>query len=479
VSPRSSARLALAICGVAGVVLAFLYPDSYQQDGGHHYLFARFAWTHPELFVGVWSRPLFTFLYSVPAQFGYPAAKLFTLALCLLTADQTVRLAEKLGLPRAPLVVVLLFLQPAFLMIAADTMTEPLFALVFVVAVRLHIAGRIRTAMVVASLMILARPEGFFLGILWGVWVLADARDPRAWPRRLPATLLLLTGVVTWWLAAWFVTGDPLFIKHNWPANWGVSSAWYGVGPIWTYVARLPEIAGPLLGPAFLTGMALLVVQRRLVVVTSPILVLFVVHSMLRTFGWFGSAGYPRYFVCVSPAIAIVTLMGWNAISDWIGRVRPAWRRPAGAVVLAASTIVCVFYVDLAGFYGRDARAVREMHEWFRDHPRPISRLVWSQAYMAIVFDRDPWEKPVLSSDRAASLATLRASPPGTLVFWDGETGPAWHGLSANDIESAGYERLRSQSYRLDGWLRGSRWLATWTLRSQEMHLFYKHHKER
>ena len=68
----------------------------------------------------------------------------------------------------------------------------------------------------------------------------------------------------------------------------------------------------------------------------------------------------------------------------------------------------------------------------------------------------------------------LRQSPPGTLVFWDGETGPSWFGLSADDLEAAGYTRLRSQSYELDGWLREGRWLRGFKPRTQQMYLLYK-----
>jgi hypothetical protein len=253
-----------------------------------------------------------------------------------------------------------------------------------------------------------------------------------------------------------------------------VTSAWYGIGPAWTYVLRLPEIAGPVLLVPFLVGMTALLRQRRLFLLTSSVLMLFVVHSALRTFGWFGSAGYARYFVCVSPAIALITLAGWNAIAIRFTRARPALARGAAIATLAISAIVCVVYADMAGFYGRDARAVTEMYAWFEAHPRPVSRLIWSQAYMDILFDRDPWEKPGFSADKAANLEVLRRSPSGTLVFWDGETGPAWQGLTADDLEAAGYERLRSQSYALDGWLQEARWLRAFRPRAQEMHLFYK-----
>ena len=55
-----------------GAVLVHLFPDSYQADAGYHFLFARGSLEHPRLLVDVWGRPLFTALYAIPAQAGYP-----------------------------------------------------------------------------------------------------------------------------------------------------------------------------------------------------------------------------------------------------------------------------------------------------------------------------------------------------------------------------------------------------------------------
>lgn len=471
---RAQRWIWLAAFAAAGVALAWLYPDSYQQDGGYHYLFARAGWKHPEIFVGVWARPLFSLLYSFPAAFGYPAAKLFTLCICLLTAYQTCRLAEDLRLERPAFVIPLLFLQPSFALMSADTMTEPLFGLLLVVALRLHHARRVALGALVASLLILARPEGFFLAALWGVWILRDDGRWQVW-RTLPRLSLLATGALLWWVAAYLLTGDPLYIKHNWPAGWEVTSAANGIGNLWVYGKLLPEIVGPLLSVPFVIGLLVLLVQRRLGTVTSSFLVVFVLHSILRAFGLFGSAGYARYFVCVSPAIAIITLSGWHDLGRWFAWLPRAVRIAAATATIAVSVIVTTFYID-AQKYTRDARAVTEMYGWFQRHARPVERVIWSQAYMCILFDGDVWLKPSFGGDKAANLEMLRTSPPGTLIFWDADTGPSWFHMTADDFEGVGYERLRSEAYQLPGLITFKQrwWFFDWGPRPQQMHLFYK-----
>ncbi len=470
---RSQAWLWLGIVSLAGVALAVFYPDSYQQDGGHHYLFARNAWKHPSMFVGVWSRPLFTFLYAFPALLGYAAAKLFTVLICAVTAWQTYRIAQEQGLERPALTIPLLFLQPSFFLLSADTMTEPIFALVFAVALRMHLQGRIVAGMIVASMMILARPEGFLLGVMWGVWVLVDKRGPPNRLHRLPATLLLASGAFLWWLAALLITGDPLFIKNNWPSDWGAMDARYGTGSIAIYLIRLPEIAGPLLCVVFLFGLGLLMARRQMGAVTSAFLTLFVLHSVFRAFGIFGAAGYPRYFVCVAPAIALITLAGWNALARGLALAPRFAATTAGVAVLFISAVFTVSYADAAIFV-RDAHAIEEMYAWFEKHPRPVAKVLWSQAYMCILFDCDIHDKPPFGKDKVANLAMLEKWPKNTLIFWDKETGPSWYGIKADDLEAAGYERLRSHSYSLEGLLIKRWWFHDWGPRKQEMHLFYK-----
>jgi hypothetical protein len=63
-----------------------------------------------------------------------------------------------------------------FILYYADTMTEPILALVYVLALRLHHFRQVEAGMIVTSLIIMARPEGFFLCLLWGICVLAEAK---------------------------------------------------------------------------------------------------------------------------------------------------------------------------------------------------------------------------------------------------------------------------------------------------------------
>src|SRR5262245_18172102 len=327
-----SSSLWLTGWALAGLAMAFLFDDSCQLDGGVHYLFAKWAWKHLELFVGVWSRPLYTLLYSIPALAGYRVARLFTVLICLAIGWQTWRLAAELKIERAPLAIAFLWLQPSFFLFCADNMTEPVFALTFIIALRLHHRGRFRAGMLVASLLVLARPEGLFLGLLWGVWVMADRGIKSA--INLP---LLAVGSFIWWASAWLITGDPLFIKNHWPPNWPLTGTVYGAAGLLAYPLRLPEITGLLLLLPFLYGLFSSIKRREYFTLTSTFLLIFILHTILRAYGLLGSAGYPRYLVAISPAIAILTLIGWNRMANSFSRLPGKIRICSAVAVITLS----------------------------------------------------------------------------------------------------------------------------------------------
>jgi hypothetical protein len=474
----------LVAFAIAGIALAIMYPDSYQQDGGTHFLFARDAWWNHALLVDVWGRPLFTALYAIPALLGYLPAKLLTVAVCVATAWQCWRWAEDEGMSRAELAIPFLALQPSVLLLAGDTMTEPLFALGLVIALRLRRAGRVQGAMLLASLLPLARPEGFFVCVLWGIWTVADARVGDAWWRRARTLPLLTVGVVAWWIAALLITRDPLFILHNWPHQWAPTGALYGTAPWLEYWQLRYDVVAMPLALFFALGFLSLLVRRKLGAATSLVAMLFVLHSVLRHFGLFGSAGYPRYFVCVAPAIALITLEGWNLVVDllWRGLESMPSRARTGArvvaYVLAGALLLVVarddlFFIDDHAT-ARDAFAVADADAWLRSHSIQEQELIWSQTYMCIIRHCDTRRRVFLTGDLARDRAQLKATPPGTLIFWDGDTGPDWYKLTGSDFEAAGFTKIFDRKYVLEPrFPRRTLSRQSWT-RPQEMMLYYK-----
>jgi hypothetical protein len=485
------ALVALVSMAVFGALLIFLFPGSPEQDVDYHYLMARTAWVDHSYFVDVWGRPLFTTLFAPVALLGFVPARFFALAISVAAAWQTYRLAGDLRMSCAWLVIPFLLGQQTFFELYSNLFTEPLFALVLLVALRCHISGRINLGMLVASLLPLARPEGVFVCLFWGLWVgfdvwllafgvrrLADVGHRPVYSgvvSRLGSIGILASGVVIWWFAALLLTGDPLFILHNWPATWHTDM--YGHGTFLSYGQRSQEFAGVVLVIPFVVGLFRGFRSWSFSLITSVFLVLFMLHSIFVKYGLFGEAGFPRYMVSVAPAIAVLTLEGWNTIFS-VKILRPV-AIVAGWVVVIFSVLQSVHYLD-SMIWARDAVAIGDIgrewrprmdakgrREWIclrkaygrdglRIGDREFTRmgankttgLIWSNGRMCIDLNSNLKDSPP-AGNREKLFNLLEKAPAGTVVFWDSEIGPNWFGTTTAEIEGRGYKLLTSRHYSL------------------------------
>ena len=249
----------------------------------------------------------------------------------------------------------------------------------------------------------------------------------------------------------------------------------YGAAGLYAFPVRLPEIVGFFLLPPFFYGLFHLLKHRRLYTLTSSFLLLFTLHTILRAYGLLGSAGYPRYLVAISPAIALITLTGWNEMAKLFARASRHFKTAGAGLIIAISAFTNFAYADAAE-WSRDARAISAVHSWFQSQPAkpPISRLIWSHPYSCILFNRDPWENPRFMRDREADLKALREHEAGTMVVWDEQDGPKWSGLRAKDFEEAGFVRLHTQSFTLKGYILNRSLFGYGGPRAQTIYLLYK-----
>ncbi|HET6251065.1 MAG TPA: hypothetical protein VFE47_25485, partial [Tepidisphaeraceae bacterium] len=161
----------LAILGLS-LLWLWIWPYTGEGDSVLHYLCARTVPADPTVMLSSWARPLHKLLILVPALGGIVPARICQALLTLAMSWQTVLLAGQLRLRNAILAAPLVFAQPYVFALASDTMTEIPMALALVIALRLWISGRLGWSCLVASLLPLLRPEGFFLIALWGLMLL-------------------------------------------------------------------------------------------------------------------------------------------------------------------------------------------------------------------------------------------------------------------------------------------------------------------
>ena len=219
----------------------------------------------------------------------------------------------------------------------------------------------------------------------------------------------------------------------------------YGHGTFLSYAQRSQEFAGVILIVPFILGLLRGFRSWSFSLITSVFLVLFLLHSIFVKYGLFGEAGFPRYMVSVAPAIAVLTLEGWNTIFS-VKILRP-FVIVAGWVVLIFSILQSVHYLD-SMVWARDAVAIDEMANWLQQQYPSLPGLIWSNGRMCIVLKRNLKDSPP-AGNREKLFALLEKAPSGTIVFWDNEIGSNWFGTTSAEIEGRGYKLLTSRHYSL------------------------------
>ncbi|MBN1514044.1 MAG: hypothetical protein JXB13_18650, partial [Phycisphaerae bacterium] len=144
---------------VFGVVMALLSDGAYHDDGLTHYLFARWAWNDPHYLLNEWGRPGLTVLLYPVAAIGWPAAKVLMALVSGAAVWLAYQSARRLRMPTAAWVPVLCFVQPVFLVMSYDTMTENAMALYLALGLWLHLAHRRTWGAAVVSLCFVTRYE--------------------------------------------------------------------------------------------------------------------------------------------------------------------------------------------------------------------------------------------------------------------------------------------------------------------------------
>ncbi len=289
------ANVSVVVGFVASAAYAILSTGGYQLDDLTHFLIAKWAWRHPSFLLFDWGRPGFTIAYFLPSALGWTAARLTTAFICAATAWLAYRIARRMSLPLAWLVPILLYLQPLFFELSFVTLTETALAFYITAAIALAQSNHWSLSAAVLSLTLLTRHESVVFVPVWFVV---------AWYRGVPIWRL--------WPVAWAVVAHRLLSPFASPGpfwqRWldARPTTYYGHGGWFSMFCRSLEAWGP--GIAILAICGLPATRRRPFggLVVGSLVVYFATHSVFWALGLYGTGGFPRFLVSVSPLVAIV-----------------------------------------------------------------------------------------------------------------------------------------------------------------------------
>ena len=407
------------------------------QDSWNHYLYARFALSHPELLGDQWGKPFFTLVALPFAQFGIQGIYILNISCVLATAWLVYLTSRRLNM-RMPWLSAMFFLfQPIVFGNVISGLTEPLNALALVAVCYLLASQRFIPAAILASFLPFFRTEGFILLGAAVLYILVR----RKW-KVLP---WMFSGTVLIALAGAIFSGDPGWIlTHNPYYKAEVEQRFDpGHGDFLHYLHSQRQITGIVVTVLLMVALLLLLAHtvyllRRKTpeeksrfcywLVTPMFLAFFLAHSWVWYAGSFGSHGLLRVFLVVAPLMALLA----QYAADKILALDIRWLN-FGFLATASLIMVHQAYKgsdtpwpwkgqpSVAAFPGEPqiGKALDFIRRQGLDQQVLVHQLPWLNAQLGL----DPWAKPeqartfyIWSIDKQPGKDWM---PDSSVVLWD------------------------------------------------------------
>ena len=260
----------------------------------------------PSVLLGVWTRPLFSFIYFIPYQFSKHTI-LITPLLCACSSYLIYLSLKKEGLNYAYMVIPFFLFQTLFFNTSKNALLEPLAAAIIAFCYFAYTHKKWLLFSVLGGLLPLARLELSITLILW-VYILI-------FNKKYVYVPLLALGVVIWDLAGMIIlqTTDVFWLLDAISSK-DTGQNRYGLTSFWHYFNREIYFTGPIVFYFFLLG-----VLRKLSLKQLDVFVLlqvFVMFGIYVVFSWKlslgNAAGFIRHLASLSPLVAILACYGFG-----------------------------------------------------------------------------------------------------------------------------------------------------------------------
>lgn len=388
-------------------------------DSIAHFVFAKYAPIHPELYFHHWAKPVFVLLASPFAQFGFNGVKVLNATLALTNVYLTFLTAQKLNLSRPWMSALLLVCMPLNYIITLSSLTEPLFAFTTILSIYLYLTNNIYWALILLSFLPYVRSEGL---IILGVFFLL-----LVYQKKYKALPLMLIGSVLYGIAGYPIHHNFFWVITEIP--YAHLSSVYGSGSLFHFVDELTNVVGIPIYILVCLGLIVGVIhlfRKNLSVELNVLIYLgflsfFIAHTLFWYLGIFNSMGLKRVFVGVAPLMAIISLCGYNYILDDLHLNKP---------LIKWSSFLILVYVLVFPFtpnpsaiqFKKDLFSRQEQMlalkvvaetQQIRTKKLPI---MYNNFYLGLVMDNDRFN---LDERLPLCHAELKKVQSGTLIIWD------------------------------------------------------------
>lgn len=412
---------------VGALTIYFFNGTGDSGDSIMHYLFAKYAPRHPELFFNHWAKPLYVLLACPFAQIGFIGMKAFNLIATTFTIFFTYKIAQHLNFKNELIVAVLLIACPLGFTLTFSGLTEPLLELLVVISFYFLISDKTALAVSILSFTPFVRYEGYiFIGIAALYLILK-----KQW-KYMP---LLMLGHFVYAIAGFHVYHNLLWVfTENSSQN---LSSKYGNGTWYHFFEQLMYVAGVPIYALFWLGFLVLIyktIKKQIpvhyfVLFGLGFLSFFLAHTLFWYLGIFNSMGMKREFIVILPLMSISALMGFNFLTEEVFKNKHLIKFVLQSL-LVVYVVAFPFSSNPAAINWKKDLTLSQDQETaiqvVNSLPSKNFRFVFSHPYLAEVLNVDYFDKKQhLNLDQSS----LRELKPGDVVIWEN-----WFAVVENGI---------------------------------------------
>ena len=406
-------------------------------DSIHHYLFAKFAPLHPKLFFNHWAKPLYVLLTSPFAQFGFIGVKTFNATVSMFTVFFTFKIAQKLNIKNAIFSSIFLLFSPLYFTLTFSGLTEPLFALFISIGIYTILVDKPVISCILISFLPFIRSEGL---IIIGVFSLYFFLK-KEW-KLIP---LLLVGHVVYSIAGFFVYNDLFWVFNKIP--YAHLSSTYGSGKLSHFVVKLMYVIGVPIYLLFWIGVPVVIyksIKKRISFEIKTLVFIgffgfFIAHSLFWYLGIFNSMGLKRVLISVAPLISIISLIGFNFVTEELFR----GKRIVNLILkgfLIFYTLIFPFTSNPAAInwdkdlnLSKDQKAAFKIADFINERRDSNQRFIFAHPFLseALKIDHFNDEKRVeLTKD------FITKTKSGDIVIWENWFAVVERGVTKEDLDA-------------------------------------------
>lgn len=401
-----------------------------EADSISHYLIAKYALQHPELFLDHWGKPLFTLLASPFAQFGFKGIKIFNI-LCVGANLLLIFRVSKLLHFKWPILACLFYLLfPLTLSTTFSGLTEPLMGFFLLGSLLLLLQRKEILALTLISFTPFIRSEGLVIILTFAIFQSINGK----W-KSLP---YLLVGHLIFMLIGAFYYQDLLWVFNLIP--YASLNSPYGSGDWFHFFDKMTYVMGVPLMILFWIGLLLYSWQGvkkgtplpPKVLIPACFTAFFIAHTVFWKFGIFNSMGLKRVFAAITPLMALMALY---AFENGNRLASAKWIKPLQIVYLLYILIFPFTSNPAATEFKRDLSLTKKQKSLANFEIEPAGkRLVYADPYLSLRCSVNPFNSKEYLQLHLDHWNKIKS---GDLIIWDN-----WHAEYESGLSYATLEKM-------------------------------------